>query len=230
MMRLLVRGGHVVPGDGGSELPRADVFVVGGSIAAIGPDLSAEDTEVVDAAGLVVMPGFVDSHRHVWQAPLRGAGADMTLPDYFRVVLGHALPRYRPADARLATLLGAAEALDAGVTTVFDWSNTTLSPEHTDAVVDGFAAAGIRAIVGHTNPGVPASAATSWSTRRRTCSSRCATRCGPNATGPGRCGPRPRSCRRPLWTVLGPSASTGSWARWPWASVPTSSWWTGWLT
>jgi cytosine/adenosine deaminase-related metal-dependent hydrolase len=150
--RLLLKNGHVVPGGDRAELPRADVRVEAGRIAAIGPDLDGAGADEVDATGLVVLPGLVDGHRHVWQAPLRGVSADMTLPEYFRVVLGRALPRYRPEDAHLATVLGAAEALDAGITTVFDWSNATLSPQHTDAIVDGFAAAGIRAVVGHTDP------------------------------------------------------------------------------
>ena len=63
----------------------------------------------------------------------------MSLGDYLNVVLGQIAPRYQPADMRLATLLGAAEALDAGVTTMFDWNNATLSPEHADAALDGFA-------------------------------------------------------------------------------------------
>lgn len=146
--RLLIHGGHVVPGGDSPELPRADVLVEGGAIAAVGHDLPVDGAETIDASGLVVMPGLVDSHRHVWQAPLRGIAADLTLADYFRVVLQQALPRYRPADARLATLLGAAEALDAGITTVFDWSNAALSPAHTEAIADAFSASGIRAVVG----------------------------------------------------------------------------------
>ena len=150
--QILIKGGHVVPGDGAPELPRADVLVDGGAIVAVGPELAGERAEVIDAAGLVVLPGLVDGHRHVWQAPLRGAGADLTLPDYFQAILGRALPAYRPQDARLAGLLGAAEALDAGVTTVFDWSNAALSPAHTDAVLDGLTSAGIRAVVAHPRP------------------------------------------------------------------------------
>jgi 5-methylthioadenosine/S-adenosylhomocysteine deaminase len=149
---VLIKNGCVLPGDGAPERPGTDVLVAGGAIAAIGSGLSHPGAEVIEAAGMVVMPGFVDSHRHVWQAPLRGAGADMTLPDYFRVVMGRALPALRPDDARLATLLGAVEAVDAGITTVFDFSNVTVSPAHTDAAADGLSAAGIRAVLGHTNP------------------------------------------------------------------------------
>ncbi len=157
---ILIKGGHVVPGDGRAESPVADVLVADGvivDIAASEPGLggglvAGDGVDVIDATGMVVMPGLVDGHRHVWQAPLRGCGPDMTLPDYLETVLGRALRAYRPEDTRLATVLGAAEALNAGITTVFDWSNTTMSAAHTDAVVDGFLESGIRAIIGHTEP------------------------------------------------------------------------------
>ena len=145
-MDLLIKGGHLVTGE------RADVLVDDGRIAAIGSLPAAHATEEIDAAGLVVAPGFVDGHRHVWQAPLRGLSPDMTLADYFTAVLGRALAACGPDEAHRATLLGAAEGLDAGITTVFDWSNPTGTPDHTDAVLDAYATAGIRAVVAHTNP------------------------------------------------------------------------------
>jgi len=151
--QILIKGGHVVPGDGTAERPQTDVLVDGGVITALAPGLTGSPgATVVDAAGMIVMPGLVDSHRHVWQAPLRGAGADMTLPDYLATVLGPILAGYTPRDAGLATLLGAAEALDAGITTVFDWSNRATTEAHTDAVRDAFAEAGIRAVIGLAHP------------------------------------------------------------------------------
>lgn len=143
-----------MPGSG-PELPGTDVLCTGGVITAVAPGLAARAApgcEVIDATGLTVTAGFVDAHRHVWQAPLRGTGVDMTMPRYFAEVLGTALHAMTPADAAAATRLGAALALDAGITTVFDFSNATRSPEHTDAVVEAFEASGIRAVVGHGDP------------------------------------------------------------------------------
>ncbi|MBP2706737.1 amidohydrolase family protein [Microbispora sp. RL4-1S] len=145
-MDLLIKGGHLASGQ------RADILVDDGEIISVGSAPGAEAAEVIDADGLVVVPGFVDGHRHVWQAPLRGIGPDMTLPEYMTAVLGRALNGYGPREAHHATLLGAAEALNAGITTVFDWSNATRTPEHTDAVLDAYATAGIRAVVAHANP------------------------------------------------------------------------------
>ena len=64
MAHLLVRGGTVVTATGSR---RADVAVEGGRIAAIEPDLAATAAtadEVIDATGLLVLPGAVDVHTH----------------------------------------------------------------------------------------------------------------------------------------------------------------------
>jgi len=145
-MDLLIKGGYVASGH------RADILVDHGEIITVGATAVTDATEVIDADGLVVVPGFVDGHRHVWQAPLRGIGADMTLSEYLTAVLGRALNSYGPRDVYHAVLLGAAEALNAGITTVFDWSNATLTPQHTDAVLEAYTTSGIRAVVAHGNP------------------------------------------------------------------------------
>src|SRR5262245_7571895 len=116
-MDLFLKGGQLVSGH------PADILIDHGEIIEVGSIPVVDPAEVIDADGVVVVPGVLERHRHVWQAPLRGIGADMTLPDYFAAVLGRALNAYGPHELHLATLLGAAEALNAGITTVFDWSN-----------------------------------------------------------------------------------------------------------
>ncbi|GAA3192098.1 amidohydrolase family protein [Dactylosporangium siamense] len=144
-----------MPGSG-PELPGTDVLCTDGVITAVGAGLAARATpgcEVIDATGLTVTAGFVDAHRHVWQAPLRGAGPDLSLPGYLSEVLGTALPAMSPTDAGEATFLGARAALRAGVTTVFDFSNAAdLSPAHAAAVMDAFERSGVRAVVGTASP------------------------------------------------------------------------------
>ncbi|MEV4515252.1 amidohydrolase family protein [Dactylosporangium sp. NPDC049525] len=147
-----------MPGSG-PELPGTDVLCTDGVITAVGPDLAgraAPGCEVLDATGLTVTAGFVDAHRHVWQAALRGTGADMPMSRYFAEILGTALSALSPAGAFDATALGASLALNAGVTTVFDYSNATRTPSHTDAILDAFEASGIRAVVGHGDPSATA--------------------------------------------------------------------------
>src|SRR5271170_6860000 len=83
--RVLLRGGYVLSMDETvRELSVGDVLIEDGVIAEVGPRIDVEDADVVDVARHVVMPGFVDTHRHTWQTPFRGICADWTLEDYFR--------------------------------------------------------------------------------------------------------------------------------------------------
>src|SRR5215218_1675653 len=82
---LVFRGGTVLTMDATSTvLPEADVLVVDDRIAAVGPNLEVpEGTQDIDATGGIVMPGMIDTHRHMWQTAMRGYGADWTLTQYF---------------------------------------------------------------------------------------------------------------------------------------------------
>ncbi|MFL6126362.1 amidohydrolase family protein, partial [Actinophytocola sp.] len=143
-MAMIIRGGTVIDTDP-VQVRVADVRVEDGRIEAVGTDLPGA-AEVVDASGMLVLPGFVDTHRHTWQAGLRAIGPDSTLAAYLDLVFGTVGPRYRPADVYTGTLAGALECLDAGITTVVDWNHIQHTPEHTAAALDGLRAAGIRAV------------------------------------------------------------------------------------
>jgi len=126
-----------------------DVLIEDGRIAAIGPGLAAEGAEVIDARGRIVLPGFVDTHRHLWQTALRGIAVDGDLGMYFERVLGGVGARYRPEDVAAGTLVGALECLDGGITTVQDYSHVQGSAAHADAAVDALERSGIRAVFGY---------------------------------------------------------------------------------
>src|SRR4051794_37380186 len=97
--RLHIRNGCVLTLDPDvGDFLRADVLIEGSRIAAVGPDLVADDCEVVDAAGMIVAPGFVDTHRHTWQAAIRGVAADWTQAEYFHGMRGLLGPHFRPED------------------------------------------------------------------------------------------------------------------------------------
>jgi 5-methylthioadenosine/S-adenosylhomocysteine deaminase len=121
--------------------PDADVLVVDDRIAAVGPGLRAPDGALeVDASGGIVMPGMIDTHRHLWQTAMRGYGADWTLTQYFVWYYLEWGKVFRPEDVHAGNLLGALEALDAGVTTTVDWSHGLRTVDHADAAVDALEA------------------------------------------------------------------------------------------
>ncbi|MEV4051824.1 amidohydrolase family protein [Amycolatopsis sp. NPDC049688] len=135
-MNTLLRGGMVVSMDpAAGTLPRGDVLIEDGRIAAVGPDIEAAGAEVVDASGKIVLPGFVDTHRHTWQTAFRGLGAGWTFGQYRVAVHGTLKPHYRPEDVYLGNLLGRLEALNSGVTTMLDWFHCAGRPENADAAV-----------------------------------------------------------------------------------------------
>ena len=147
----LVRGGWVLTMDErSSELPVGDLLVTDGVITAVGVGLAAPPgAEVLDAAGLLVLPGLVDTHRHTWQTPLRHLGGQWSMDDYRERILGDVGAGYRPEDVYAGTLLGALAALDAGITTLVDWAHIQNSPAHSDASVAALRDSGIRAVFAH---------------------------------------------------------------------------------
>src|SRR6059058_4452992 len=143
--KLLIRGGTVLSMDSAvGDLPRADVLIDGDTIAAVEPDISA-DAETIDATGFIVMPGFVDSHRHTWEAAIRGSAPNATLDDYFVEILDTFAPLYRAEDVYASNLAGALECLNAGITTLVDWSHNNNTPDHPDAAIRALQEVGIRA-------------------------------------------------------------------------------------
>jgi cytosine/adenosine deaminase-related metal-dependent hydrolase len=163
---LIVRGGSVFdPGSGQSRA--ADIEVIDNTIRAVRPDLPVPPgADVLEAAGRLVLPGFVDAHRHTWQAVLRGIAPDVTLEEYLDLCLRTLGPRFTPEELALGNLVGALECLDAGITTVFDWSHLQLTPAHTDAAIDGLRRSGIRALFGYARLGQADSRLTDSEVRR----------------------------------------------------------------
>lgn len=144
--RILLRGGHVVTMDPElGDLPGADVLVQDDRIAEVRPGIEAGDAEVIDVTGKILIPGFVDTHRHTWEAAIRGSAPNATLDDYFVEILDTFAPRYRAQDVYASNLAGALECINAGITTLVDWSHINNTPEHPDAAVTALRETGIRA-------------------------------------------------------------------------------------
>ncbi|MEV6867931.1 amidohydrolase family protein [Streptosporangium subroseum] len=135
---VVLRGGTVLPMDDRRQvLTHTDVLIVDDRIAAVGPDLPVpEGTVVIDATDGIVMPGMIDTHRHMWQTAMRGYGADWTLTQYFVWYYLEHGKLFRPEDVYAGNLLAAIEAIDSGVTTVVDWSHGLQTVDHADAAAD----------------------------------------------------------------------------------------------
>lgn len=150
---VVLRGGTVLSMDRARRvLSDTDVLVTGDRITAVGPRLAVpEGTAEIDASDGIVMPGMIDTHRHMWQTAMRGYGADWTLTQYFVWYYLEHGTAFRPEDVHAGNLLAAVEALDAGVTTVVDWSHGLQSVDHADAAVDALRAVPGRFVLAYGN-------------------------------------------------------------------------------
>ena len=150
---VLFQGGTVLTmDDGHTVLKDADVLAVGDRIEAVGHGLSApDDAQVIDSSGGIVMPGMIDTHRHMWQTAMRAYGADWTLTQYFVWYYLENGRHFRPEDIHAGNLLAAWEALEAGVTTTVDWSHGLQTVDHADAAVDALCAVPGRFVLAYGN-------------------------------------------------------------------------------
>jgi len=153
-MKRLFKNGTVITSDSNlGNFKDADVLIENDKIVAVGPNLSAEDCEVIDAKDMIVMPGLVDTHRHTWESVIRNVGADWSLQTYLgNIYYGNIGSKRRPEDDYIGNLLGSLEALESGVTTLYDWT-MIISNNHAEEMIRGLKESGIRAIFGYGSPG-----------------------------------------------------------------------------
>lgn len=151
---LLIRGGGIITMDKKlGDFAQADLLIEEGIIKKIAPTINVTDAEIIDASSMIVMPGFIDGHRHQWEGNIRGALPTEDLDDYFKIVNQGFAPAYTPNDVYLGTLVSSLGALDAGITTVFDWSHIQTTRDHTDATIAALRESGLRVVFGFGMPG-----------------------------------------------------------------------------
>ncbi|ANZ40874.1 amidohydrolase [Lentzea guizhouensis] len=146
--RVLLTGATVVTMDPElGTLPEGDVLIEGDRIAAVAAEVPVTDAVVVDATGSIVAPGFVDTHRHAWEAQLRRVMPDVNdLGEYVMSTLAGIAPVYQPEDMYTGTKLAALTAIDSGITTMLDFSHNSRTPAHSDAAIQALADTGIRGV------------------------------------------------------------------------------------
>jgi cytosine/adenosine deaminase-related metal-dependent hydrolase len=149
---LVFRNAMVLTMDGSGVINGGEVLVIGDTIAAVGHNLPVPEGAIeIDAQGGILMPGMVDTHRHMWQTALRGLGADWTLSQYFVFYYLTWGKIFRPEDIAAGNLLSAVEALDSGVTTTVDWSHGLQTVEHGEAALDALRSSPGRFVLAYGN-------------------------------------------------------------------------------
>jgi 5-methylthioadenosine/S-adenosylhomocysteine deaminase len=149
---FVIRNAYVLTMDATlGDVAGGDVHVRDGAIVAVGRNISAPGAEVVDGAGMLVLPGLVETHWHMWSTILRSLSGDRQEHGYFPTsrTVGTV---YSPEDMYAAARLGAAEAVNGGITFVHDWCHNVRTPAFAEADLRALKEAGIRARFSYGSP------------------------------------------------------------------------------
>ena len=149
---LLIRGGYVLTMDASlGDLPAADVHVQDGRIVAVGAGLSAPSATVIEARDMLVLPGLVETHWHIWTTMLRSLAGDVTERGYFPTSRG--IGAFYTADDMYASgRLACAEAINSGITFVHDWCHNVRTPAYAEEAIRALRESGIRARFSYGTP------------------------------------------------------------------------------
>lgn len=140
---VLLHDAHIVSMDPAiGDLDRGDVLVRAGRIVAVGARLDAPGAERIDMRGRVLMPGFVDTHWHMWNSIARGFDSSSVGP--FTKTMAALAKVWTPAASALSVKLACAQAVEAGITTVNNWAHNIKSPDFADAELTALRASGLR--------------------------------------------------------------------------------------
>jgi len=153
MRKLLIKDATVISMDPAvGDLRPGSILIEDDRISAVGPRIDAPGAETFDGRSFIVVPGFVNTHMHTWQAGLRSVSSNWTLLEYFHWMHAGLATRFRPSDIHIANLAGALNQLNCGTTTLVDWCHNNPTPQHTDAAITGLDESGIRAAFFHGSP------------------------------------------------------------------------------
>jgi cytosine/adenosine deaminase-related metal-dependent hydrolase len=142
---FLVRRGYILTMDPSlGDITDGDVHVRNGDIVAVGRNLRAPGASVLEGRNMIVMPGFVDTHWHMWTTYLRGMSGDKAEDGYFPVTTAYGRVM-QPEDMYYGTKLAAAEAVYSGITTVNDDCHNVRTHEHAEQDIRALVEAGLRA-------------------------------------------------------------------------------------
>ena len=126
------------------EIEGGSVHVRDGAIAGVGRDIEARGAKVIDGSGMIVLPGLVDTHWHLWHSLYRNFGGSTPETGFFPTITRFA-PHMTPVDMYNTARLAAAEAINSGITTLHDWCHNNRSREHPEGELAALADVGIRA-------------------------------------------------------------------------------------
>ena len=141
---LVIRNAYIITMDPAlGDLPRADLHIQGTQIRAVQPNIQVPGAQEIDGAGMLVLPGLVDTHWHVWTSVLRAMAGSEPGKGYFDLTRAFG-KHFTPDDIYHSSRLGLLEAVYSGITYVHDWCHNVASQEHAEASLRALRELGLR--------------------------------------------------------------------------------------
>jgi 5-methylthioadenosine/S-adenosylhomocysteine deaminase len=146
--RILFKGGTIISMDARvGDIATGDLLIDGKKIVAVGGTLYASDALVIDATNAILIPGFVDAHRHAWEGQLRRINPNAATLDAYSAATHLSFAKvYRPEDIYAGNLITALGCIDAGITCIIDNSHNSRSAAHSDMAIRALIDSGIRGV------------------------------------------------------------------------------------
>lgn len=142
---FIIRGAHIISMDESiGDISAGSIHIRNGEIVAVGKDLATEYLHVIDAAGMIMLPGLIDTHWHMWHTIFRSFSGETKETGFYPTITRFASAMH-PQDMYASTGLAAAEAVNAGITTVHSWCHNNRGPEYAASDVKALADSGVRA-------------------------------------------------------------------------------------
>ncbi|WP_213064409.1 amidohydrolase family protein [Acinetobacter puyangensis] len=134
----------------GKDIPVGEIFIENDKITAIGTQVNAKADTIIDANGGFVLPGFVDTHSHLWVNLMRGQFRNAE--GKFFPISNELAKNMTPQDTYLAMYSGALELISNGITTTADFFDNIHGPAWGEAGLKALQDSGIRAIMYYGGP------------------------------------------------------------------------------
>jgi 5-methylthioadenosine/S-adenosylhomocysteine deaminase len=142
---FIVKNAHILTMDPGlGEIANGDIHVRAGAIVAVGRNLAAPGARAIPADSMIALPGFIETHWHMWGAVARNMSGHTSDDGYYVVsrLLGQF---FTPEDNARGVRLALAEGINSGITTFNNWSHNLLAPDYADAELQVHREVGARA-------------------------------------------------------------------------------------
>jgi 5-methylthioadenosine/S-adenosylhomocysteine deaminase len=144
MTDILIKNGYILTMDPQSRHPeKGDVAIEDGKITYAGPAFAGTAEHVIDASGMVVMPGLINTHNHAGMALLRGYADDLPLSAWLEDRIWPVEKKLTPDDLYIGTKLACLEMIRSGTTAFADMYF------HMDRVAEAVEECGMRAALSY---------------------------------------------------------------------------------